>query len=51
MFDLIRYAAENRTDRVELYTEPYASGYHSDREKAIAPFVSAATAANIQASN
>jgi len=29
-------------DRVELYTEPYASGYAQDREAAIAPFVAAA---------
>jgi pyridoxine 5-phosphate synthase len=43
--DLIQYAAETGTDRVELYTEPYASEYHSDREKAIAPFISAAVVA------
>ena len=29
-------------DRVELYTEPYASGYAKNREAAIAPFVTAA---------
>ena len=29
-------------DRVELYTEPYASGYAQNREAAIAPFVAAA---------
>ena len=29
-------------DRVELYTEPYASGYAKNREAAIAPFVAAA---------
>lgn len=29
-------------DRVELYTEAYASGYKTDREKAIAPYVAAA---------
>ena len=33
-------------DRVELYTEPYASGYAKDREKAIAPFVEAAKTAH-----
>jgi pyridoxine 5-phosphate synthase len=27
------------TDRVELYTEPYAVGYHQDREKAVKPYV------------
>ena len=30
------------SDRVELYTEPYATGYAADREAAIAPFVAAA---------
>ena len=29
-------------DRVELYTEPYASGYQANREYAIAPFIAAA---------
>ena len=38
-------AAESGTDRVELYTEPYASGYPADRESAVAPFVTAAQAA------
>lgn len=33
------------TDRVELYTEPYAAGYLKDREAAIAPFIEAATTA------
>ena len=32
-------------DRVELYTEPYAEGYLTNREKAVAPFVKAAEAA------
>ena len=35
-------AASIGTDRVELYTEPYASLYAEDRERAIAPFVRAA---------
>lgn len=30
------------TDRIELYTEPYATHYANDREAAIAPFVQAA---------
>jgi pyridoxine 5-phosphate synthase len=38
----IEYAAKTGTDRVELYTEPYASGYEKDRDEAIAPFVEAA---------
>lgn len=33
------------TDRVELYTEPYAAGYLADREEAIKPFIEAAEAA------
>ena len=32
-------------DRVELYTEPYASAYAKNREAAIAPFVAAAKTA------
>jgi len=38
----IEYAALTGTDRVELYTEPYATNYPVDREKAVAPFVEAA---------
>uniref|UniRef100_UPI00404872B4 pyridoxine 5'-phosphate synthase n=1 Tax=Algoriphagus sp. TaxID=1872435 RepID=UPI00404872B4 len=30
------------TDRVELYTEPYAAGYPLDREKAVQPYVEVA---------
>ncbi|MEJ8803601.1 pyridoxine 5'-phosphate synthase [Pontibacter sp. H249] len=30
------------TDRVELYTEAYATNYHSNREHAIAPYLAAA---------
>ena len=29
------------TDRIELYTESYASGYVNDREKAVDPFIAA----------
>lgn len=32
-------------DRVELYTEPYASGYAANREAAIAPFIAEAKTA------
>ena len=38
----IEYAKLCGTDRVELYTEPYASQYPIDRQAAIAPFVEAA---------
>ncbi|MEQ8713103.1 MAG: pyridoxine 5'-phosphate synthase [Cyclobacteriaceae bacterium] len=33
-------------DCIELYTEPYASGYHSDRKMAIAPYIKAAQKAH-----
>lgn len=38
----IRKAKEVGTDRIELYTEPYAKGYHQDRAAAVAPFAEAA---------
>lgn len=40
--EMVEGAARVGADRVELYTEPYASGYKADREAAIAPFVRAA---------
>lgn len=40
--EMVAYAAKAGADRVELYTEPYASGYAADREAAILPFVKAA---------
>lgn len=40
--DMVRYAAECGTDRIELYTEPYAANYATDRDAAIRPFVCAA---------
>lgn len=43
--EMVSYAAKTGTDRVELYTEPYASAYAADPEKAVAPFVAAATEA------
>jgi len=35
-------AAAAGADRVELYTEPYAANFHTDRDRAIAPYVKAA---------
>jgi pyridoxine 5-phosphate synthase len=44
----IKHAKDTGADRVELYTEPYASGYLKNKEQAIEPFVIAAeTAKNI----
>lgn len=40
--EAVEYAAKAGADRVELYTEPYATMYPSSPEKAIAPFVEAA---------
>lgn len=39
---MIEYAAKAGADRVELYTEPYASLYPKNPEAAVAPFVEAA---------
>jgi pyridoxine 5-phosphate synthase len=39
---MIDGAAETGADRVELYTEAYANGYHENREAAIAPYREAA---------
>ena len=38
---MIDYAAKAGADRVELYTEPYASLYPRDKKTAVAPFVEA----------
>lgn len=40
--ELIGHAADTGTDRIELYTEPYAAHYTSDRAAAVAPFTRAA---------
>lgn len=39
--EIIEAAAKTGTDRIELYTEPYASNYVKNREAAIEPFVAA----------
>ncbi|MBT3241598.1 MAG: pyridoxine 5'-phosphate synthase [Bacteroidetes bacterium] len=41
----IRQASETGTDRLELYTEPYANMYKTNRDEAIAPFIVAAETA------
>lgn len=40
--EMVAYAAKTGADRVELYTEPYASAFAKDPEAAVAPFVQAA---------
>lgn len=44
--DNIKAAAHTGTDRVELYTKPYADSYEADPEAAVAPFVEASKAAH-----
>jgi pyridoxine 5-phosphate synthase len=43
--EMVEYAAKAGADRVELYTEPYASNYSQSPADAVAPFVQAATVA------
>ena len=43
--EMVAGAALTGTDRIELYTESYASNYHKNREAAIAPYVQAAQVA------
>lgn len=44
--EMVRGAKQTGTDRIELYTESYATGYPTDRAAAIAPFVEAADEAH-----
>ena len=39
---MVTGAAEAGADRIELYTEPYAYGYHTDKVKAVSPYILAA---------
>ncbi len=43
---MVEAAATTGTDRIELYTEAYASRYHQDRQAAVEPYINAARAAN-----
>jgi len=43
--EMVEAAATTGTDRIELYTEGYASHYHQEKELAIAPYMEAAEAA------
>ena len=43
--EMVEYAAKAGADRVELYTEPYATNYPKNPEAAIAPFIEAAKTA------
>lgn len=44
--EMVESAKATGTDRIELYTESYASAYHNNRENAIAPYIETAKIAN-----
>lgn len=46
VLEMVEAAKTTGTDRIELYTEAYATGYKQDKEKAIAPYAEAAKLAN-----
>lgn len=46
---MVEGAAKIGADRIELYTEPYASHYHTNREHAVKDYVRAANAATVAA--
>jgi pyridoxine 5-phosphate synthase len=43
--EMVEYAVKTGAERIELYTEPYATTYSQDPETAVAPFVEAASLA------
>lgn len=43
---MVEGAARTGTDRIELYTESYASRFHENKEEAIAPYITAAEKAH-----
>ncbi len=42
---MVEAAARAGADRIELYTEPYASSYHKNREAAVKPYIEASKVA------
>ena len=38
-WEMVQYAAETGTDRIELYTEAYAKNYAASRDEAIIPYI------------
>ena len=44
--EMVKFAAETGTDRIELYTEAYAKNYAADKEKAILPYIKTAEEAS-----
>jgi pyridoxine 5-phosphate synthase len=43
--EIVKGAKETGTDRIELYTEAYATNYKKNKEEAIKPYIAAATVA------
>jgi pyridoxine 5-phosphate synthase len=46
VIEMVNGASETGTDRIELYTEGYATQYAANRDNAIAPYIAAAVRAN-----
>lgn len=46
VIEMIEAAAETGTDRIELYTEAYATNYRTNKGKAVAPYIAAARRAH-----
>ena len=46
VIEMIEGALATGTDRIELYTEAYASDFHKNKDQAIAPYILAAQKAN-----
>lgn len=46
VLEMINGALATGTDRIELYTEAYASGFHQSKENAISPYIASAKRAN-----
>lgn len=44
--EMVEAAASTGTNRIELYTEAYASGYHADKKAAVHPYKEAASLAS-----
>lgn len=43
--EMVEFAKQTNTDRIELYTEPYAHNYHNNRDLAIQDYIHAASLA------
>ena len=46
IIEMVEAAATTGTDRIELYTEAYATHYHQDKAQAVEPYVKAAEVAH-----